>query len=130
MPISHFKIFTKSYSAAAKCWQWAVAAKCWHPHAVLYFIIPSRYAEGILFLHYLSFHHQSTVIFVRPCLKLTLMGFNIQWKPVITRSSGSIDQTRDISGLRDITRYVFPPRCPQMACTRGRSSHIMTIFTI
>ena len=32
----------------------------------------------------------------------------LQWKPVITRFSGSVDQTRDISGLMDITRYMFP----------------------
>ena len=49
----------------------------------------------------------------------------IQWKPIITRSSGSIDQTRDIP------LYVPPlPRRPRMACIRGRSSHIMNIFTI
>ena len=37
---------------------------------------------------------------------------------------------RYISGLMDITLYVSPPHCPRMACIRGRSSHIMNIFTI
>ena len=63
--------------------------------------------------------------------KLDSLSFSlIQWKPVITRSLGSIDQTRDIFGLTDITLYSPPPRCPRMACIHGQSSHIMNIFTI
>ena len=66
----------------------------------------------------------------------------VQWKPVITRSSGSIDQTRNISGLTDITHThnththtpptPSPPSSPplRMACIRCRSSHIMNKFTI
>ena len=57
----------------------------------------------------------------------------LQWKPVMTQSSGSIDQTRDISGLTDKPCMFSPPSIPcrpRMACIRSRSSHIMNIFTI
>ena len=43
---------------------------------------------------------------IKRILKSNNSWTELQWKPVITRSSGSINQTRDISVLTDITRYV------------------------
>ena len=40
--------------------------------------------------------------------KAEIINLGVQWKTVITQSSGSIDQTRNISGLTDKTLYSTP----------------------